>query len=222
MSIYRRHWLIAFLVLAIPASGFAQDSTLLNNAKQKQKKTSSESVNPKNNKNKAPKRLRPEVESRIDAFVQKNHPELKKVLEYLKEKRGTDYYRAMMQIKKTSDRLESYKKRDPERYRIDLKLWQAQSRITLLAAEIAVNNKEKLKNKLRKAIRDENALKIRRIELERSRIVARLKRLNEQESKLERIQPNAIEQTLKSHINRFKPKRKKQNKKNDRRKNDQQ
>ncbi len=216
---------ILLLLMSIPMFGVAQDVALLSSSLQKQKTKSktNESVSKKTPGKKRPKvlTLNPQVESKIDAFVRKNHPELKKVLTYLKQNRNNDYYRAMMQIKKTADRLESYKKRDPERHRIELKMWQTQSRITLLAAEIAVNNNQSLKNKLRAAVREENRLKIRRIELERSRIVERLKRLNEQESKIDNLKPSAIEQIVKAQINRFKPKPVKRNKnQKDRKKND--
>ena len=103
--------LTGVLLFLVSITGNAQDVDVLSstqNQKNKSQNTTSDNVNQKRKKpaKKQPKtpRLKPEVESRIDQFVKANHPELKKVLKHLKTKPGNDYYRAMMQIKKTAER----------------------------------------------------------------------------------------------------------------------
>jgi hypothetical protein len=132
-------------------------------------------------------------ESAVTAFVQKHHPALLELLIHLKESLPKEYQQAIRDLSRTQERLSQYESRDPQRYELELKLWQAQSRGQLLAARLQMSGDEKLREELRATIREEYDLRITLLKHERDRLTTRVEKLDEQIEKQEKNRDSAIE-----------------------------
>lgn len=121
-----------------------------------------------------------EQEAAAVAFVQKHHKDLFELLIYLKEGLPQEYERAIRDLSRASDRLAQLERRDPQRYRIELKLWQAQSRRQLLTARLQMGYDESLLDKLRENLREEHQLALAVLRHERERLAGRLEKIDEQ------------------------------------------
>src|SRR5262249_19634201 len=72
--------------------------------------------------------ITPEREAAVKTFVDQHHPELGELLVHLKENNKKEYEKAVRDLFKTSERLARTHEMDVERYDLELKLWQTQSR----------------------------------------------------------------------------------------------
>ena len=104
-------------------------------------------------------------------FVDTHHPALKRLLKLLEEKRPDEFKRAMKALSNQHARLNRNKEKDPERYRIELKMWKVRSRIEYTSAQLTVDNTEKIEGRLRELLQQQWELKIemRRLEIERQK-----------------------------------------------------
>lgn len=192
---------------AVPATGAVVQQSK-RKQKQKPKKatvTKSESAGKKH----SPAWLNAEAEAKIFAFVEKNHRELKSVLEHLKTNRHADYIRAMAQVKRSAERIENFRNRDPKRFRIELESWKAQSRIRLLAAKLALNENDKLRKQMKVAVKQQLQWRQRRLELEQGRLSERMDRIEKQLKQIDAVNDKRIDKLVQAEINRVKPKPKK-------------
>lgn len=105
----------------------------------------------KNRKNSNP--LNAEREKLAIEFAKSHHPELAKLIQRLKKHKPREYKRAIRDLDNTLARLERFKNRDSERYRLTLERWEIDSRIRLLAARVSVMGSSEDKSELKSLIK---------------------------------------------------------------------
>lgn len=139
---------------------------------------------------KATPTLSPEVEQQVLAFVETHQSELGELLRYLKSKLPREYQRAVHDLDRTRQRLAQTERRDPQRYELELKLWQAQSQAQLLAAQIRTQPTERqtLSVALRETLKQAQEIKLQLLEREREKLLERAEKI---EANMERIRENA-------------------------------
>lgn len=102
-------------------------------------------------------------EQRVVTFVQRQNPELAKLLAHLKQHKPQQYDEAVRELARTVTILTNAKAKDDRLYELQLRAWQAKTRVQLLAAQSMTGEKEGLEAKLREAIQEE--LKVKADEL---------------------------------------------------------
>lgn len=142
----------------------------------------------------------PEREAAVTKFVERHHPELAALLVSLKASHPEEYSRAIHDLFRTSERLAQWHERDAKRYEVELRLWQSQSQIDLLTAQLRMNKSETLQNQLRGAVEEQLTLRQALVKLERERVVERLKRLDDQLRTLEESRAEVIERTVRTAV----------------------
>ena len=121
-----------------------------------------------------------EGETAALAFVQQHHNDLFELLIHLKEGMPQEYERAIRDLSRASDRLAQLEKRDLDRYRIELQLWQAESRRQLLTARLQMGYDESLLKELREVLKEEQKLELAVLRHERERLAGRIAKIEEQ------------------------------------------
>ncbi len=105
---------------------------------------------------KAPNGIDAEREKLAIEFAKLHHPELAKLIQRLKEHKPREYKRAIRDLDTTLTKLDRFKSRDSERYRLTLERWEVDSRIRLLAARVSVmgssDDQSELKSLLTKRV----------------------------------------------------------------------
>jgi hypothetical protein len=124
--------------------------------------------------------ITPEQEAAAVALVQKHHRDLFELLIYLKEGLPQEYVRAIRDLSRASDRLAQFEKRDPQRYQLELQLWQAESRRQLVTARLQMGYDETLLNELRETLKVEQELGLAVLRHERERLAGRIAKIDEQ------------------------------------------
>ncbi len=148
-----------------------------------------------------------EAEQRALAFIEQQQPRLRKLMAFLKDKQPAAYQQAMREAVRIQQRLEGLAERDPELHKIELELWQTQSRLRLLAAEMAVAKpaeREALQGKLQTMIEQEAACQLRRLQLLRERAVRQLAKLDEDIAEHSERHEQWVAKTLKNWQNKIK------------------
>jgi DNA-directed RNA polymerase subunit L len=102
------------------------------------------------------------------------------LLIYLKEGLPQEYERAIRDLSRANDRLAQFEKRDPERYKLELQLWQAESRRQLLTARLQMGYDESLLTELRETLKEEQRLELAVLRHERERLAGRITKIDEQ------------------------------------------
>ena len=95
-------------------------------------------------------------------FVRQHHPELATVLEALKPMNPVEYKKAIGELSQVSRTLADLKTRNPKRYEVALDAWKANSRVELIAAQLAGSPTEDLRSQLRLAIEAKVDAEVRR------------------------------------------------------------
>ncbi|MCA9119883.1 MAG: hypothetical protein H6822_01030 [Planctomycetaceae bacterium] len=129
---------------------------------------------------KSPIEITVEQEAAAVSLVQQHHKDLFELLIHLKEGLPEEYNRAIRDLSRANERLAQFEKRDPERYRIELGLWQAQSRRQLLTARLQMGYDASLLKDLRKVLQEEQQLELAILRHERERLAGRLAKIDEQ------------------------------------------
>ncbi len=111
-------------------------------------------------------------------FVAEHHPELSELLGQLKIAHPAQYQAALRDLLRAADRISTLK--DPALYELDLEDWKLDSRINLLAARIAMEPNLEQQAELKSLLVRHNDVRLKRLELERSRLESRLEKLNTQ------------------------------------------
>jgi hypothetical protein len=137
-----------------------------------------------------------EQEIIVEQFVREHHRELAALLIHLKQHRNNEYQRAVRDLHRTYERLEPYRTRDPERFELELKLWQAQSRSQLLAARITMSEEVQLRDQLREALEEQQQLRLTLLRRERERLSDRVGKLDEQIARLEKDRQQTVDRQL--------------------------
>lgn len=119
-------------------------------------------------------------EKEVLAFVSKNDASLHDLLTNLKSAKPTDYQRALMDLNRATERLSQIKRNRPHAYELELKKWQTQSKIQMLAVQLAMNPNPETKAELRKAFELRADLELQVLRADREAATKRLKQLDDQ------------------------------------------
>ncbi|MBP85218.1 MAG: hypothetical protein CMJ64_00635 [Planctomycetaceae bacterium] len=144
---------------------------------------------------KAPEVTRQQEEA-ATAFVTQHHDQLLELLIHLKDGVPQEYNKAIRDLARTSDRLETMAGRDKTRYKMELKLWQAKSRRQLLTARLQMNRDDELIEQIRETLEEERDVQLAILKHERERFAARVKKLDEQIAKQERTRQSSIDRQI--------------------------
>jgi hypothetical protein len=110
-------------------------------------------------------------------FVRKYQPDLVELLERLKATKAQDYQRAVSELARESNRLAALRDRDIDRYKLELHVWQINSRIRLLTAKLSLEDREELREDVKAALAEQAEVRMALKALERERLTARLKKI---------------------------------------------
>lgn len=165
---------------------------------------------PGREKTKASVRVTAEQEAEVLQFLKQHHAELADLLQHLRPGHPTDYDRAIRDVWRALDRLRQVKKGDGARYELELQSWVIQSKIELLAARLALDDRPALHDELRALLVERLDLRVRTIQSERQRAAERLRRADEQLQRLTDKRADILERelaTVTSSTERLKAKR---------------
>lgn len=191
-----RIWIVAALVL-IPMFTVADDG---DSKKDRAAKPPAKLARGKKNSLKRPVEITREEEKAATVFVKAHHEELLELLIHLKEGLPQEYKKAIRDLARTSNRLETLASRDESRYKIELKLWQAKSRRQLLTARFQMSRDDSLIQEIRETLQDEQQFQTAILKHERDRLAARVKKLSAQLERQEKTQEDSIERQISTLI----------------------
>lgn len=136
----------------------------------------------KPDKGKQAKKKSPEADREEVAllFVGEHQPELLELLERLKGTKEKDYQQAIRELSRDSQRINSFKEKDPKRFEQEVRAWQLDSRIRLLTAKLSLEDRPELQEDLKAALAERADLRLAQRKLERERVAARLAKLDEE------------------------------------------
>lgn len=125
-------------------------------------------------------------------MVDQHLPQLKTVLDYLRENSPQEYERAMRDLSRQMRRLETSRRRGEHFYDNELQVIKLETAIDLAAAKLRLRDEPELRQQLRRDIRQLQQLRVERLMFERQTLAQRLKRTTEQlaavEQRLEKAQ----------------------------------
>ncbi len=142
----------------------------------------------------------PEREAAVMKFVEQHHPELAALLDSLKSRNSNEYQRAVRDLFRVSERLAQFFGRDPQRYELELRLWQSQSRMDLLAARLKMSASQELQTQLQQSLDEHFSLRQSLLRLERDRAADRLRKLDEQLQTLDASRDELLDRQLKQLV----------------------
>lgn len=155
--------------------------------------------------------ITPEKEAAALAFVKQYHAELHGLLQSLRDHQPEEFEKAVRDLSRTAERLRPYRENDSARYELEVRMWQAQSRVELLTAQVLMGDSPELRKELQTAVEQKLALQREVYQAERQRLTERLNRLDQQ---IERIDKQAdamverqVELLLRSLKSESKPRR---------------
>lgn len=117
-------------------------------------------------------------EQRVVAFVAEHQPELAEVLAHLRKRKPAEYARAIEELDRSVQPLTSGKAKDPRLHELDLRAWQARTRVDLLGARLMSGtdkkdkNREQLERELRAAIAAELDIRAEKLAYRKQRSAA--------------------------------------------------
>lgn len=138
----------------------------------------------------------PEREAAALAFVQANHPELAAVLTQLKGMQRAQYENAIRDLFRVSEELAKAKEQDPQRYAVELQVWQTKSRVQLLAARASISDDPALEAELRAALERQTDAQKAQLAAQRDQAAERLKKLDDSLANLERDRKKQVDKQL--------------------------
>lgn len=172
------------------ASQSAASTVSSNSAKNSKPQTKSASKNKerKNSSGISPKREKLAIE-----FANLHHAELAKLIQRLKKHKPREYKRAIRDLDITLNKLERFKKRDSERYRLTLERWKVDSRIRLLAARVSVRGGSSDKSELKTLLKKRVDLKLALLKNDRQLAEKRIEKINKSISEIENNRDKVID-----------------------------
>ncbi|MCA9161935.1 MAG: hypothetical protein KDA62_03110 [Planctomycetales bacterium] len=129
--------------------------------------------------------ITPDKEAAALAFVKQYHPELHGLLQSLRDHQPEEFEKAIRDLSRTAERLRPYRENDVARYELEVRMWQAQSRVELLTAQVLMGDSPELRKDLRTAVEHKLALQREVYQAERQRLTDRLNRLDQQIERLD-------------------------------------
>lgn len=121
-----------------------------------------------------------EQEQAALALVREHHPELGELLAKLKADNPKQYQQAVKELYRSSLRLSQFKENDPRRYELELKAWQLDSQVRLLAARLTMETRPELEEQLKASLLEREDVRIELLKLDRERTAERLEALDRQ------------------------------------------
>lgn len=161
------------------------------------KTTESAGKKRKNGASKSVSPLPDEREQEIIQFAKSHHPELAQLLQRLKKHNPRQFKRAVRDLDNTLTKLERFKKRDSDRYRLTLARWEIDSRIRLLAARVSVMGNSTDESELKSLLKQRVELQLEQLKMDQKQAETRLERLNKSISAIERDQDEFVNAELK-------------------------
>lgn len=141
----------------------------------------------------------PEREAAVRAFVDQHHPDLAQLLDHLKGKKDNrSYERAVRELFAVSERLASLQESDQKRYELELKAWKTKSRIQLLAAKLTMIDDNELEQRLKSALAEQHEVRRQIMQLEKSRLRDRMKKIDKDLAEHDARRESAIEKQFKT------------------------
>lgn len=137
-----------------------------------------------------------EKEALALALVREHHPELSELLEQLKADNPKQYQQAIAELYGSSLRLSQFKEKDAERYGLELKAWQLDSRARLLAAKLTMETRPESEEELRAVLAQREDVRIELLSLERTRAAERLAKLESQLATLREDRPKRVDRAF--------------------------
>ncbi|WP_298868296.1 hypothetical protein [uncultured Gimesia sp.] len=131
------------------------------------------------------------------AFAKLHHPELAELIQRLKKHKPREYKRAIRVLDTTLAKLDRFKNRDSERYRLTLERWEVDSRIRLLAARVSVMGSSEDKSELKSLIKQRVALHLEQLRHDHKMAENRIKKLEKSISEIEKNQESMVDAELK-------------------------
>jgi hypothetical protein len=123
-----------------------------------------------------------EREQRVLSFVEAHQPELAKVLANLEKRKPAEYDRAIEELDRSVQPLTTGKAKDPRLHELDVRAWQARTRVELLGARVMAGkeakgegkekDREELERQLREAIAAELDIRAERLTYRKQRSAA--------------------------------------------------
>ncbi|MBN73632.1 MAG: hypothetical protein CME32_30635 [Gimesia sp.] len=141
--------------------------------------------------------LSPEREKQALEFARSHHPELAELIERLKKHRPREYRRAVRDLDTTLTRLERFKHRDGERYRLTLERWEVDSRIRLLAARVSIKGSDADQAELKSLLKQRVDLQLELLQHEKKSAEKRLQKLEKSISEMEQNRDQLVDAELK-------------------------
>jgi hypothetical protein len=126
----------------------------------------------------SPSGLTADQEAQAVAFIKQHHGELVDLVTKLKKTNQKQYEKAISDLARTSKTLAETEQRDPRRYELDLKAWQTQSRVQVLAARMSMEKTPELEAELKAALREQVTIRLAQHEFERERLASRIEKLD--------------------------------------------
>ena len=126
-----------------------------------------------------PIEITPERETAALEFARQNHPEVAKLIEGLKTSKPKEYQKAIRELFRTSERLNTIREKNPERYALEVDAWKLGSQMRLLAARMTMENDPGLEQELRETLGRQADVRLRLLELERDSLNRQLDKVNQ-------------------------------------------
>lgn len=133
-------------------------------------------------------------ERSILAFVSTHDSKLHGLLGELKSSRPVAYQRALVDLNRTTERLAQIKRNRPHAYDLELKRWQAQSKVQIMSARLAVAANPEARTQLRQAIQEQADLRLAILKADREATAKRLEQIDEQIAAAESQKSDRVQQ----------------------------
>lgn len=148
----------------------------------------------------SPATVSAEQEKTILAFVSKHDTSLHGLLGNLRTSRPKEYQKALVDLNRATDRLAQVKRNRPHAYDLEVKKWQAQSKIQMLAAKLTMNPDPETRDLLRQAIEERANLELQVLRADREFTAKRLQQLDDQIAAGEAGIENRVQQQFEKSI----------------------
>lgn len=134
-------------------------------------------------------------------FAQSHHPELARLIQRLKKHKPREYKRAIRDLDTTRTKLDRFKKRDNERYRLTLERWEVDSRIRLLSARVSVMGSSEDKTQLKDLVKKRIDLQLELLRHDQRMAEKRIEKIQKSISEIEQNRDKYVDAEFKK-VNR--------------------
>ncbi|WP_417388294.1 hypothetical protein [Gimesia sp.] len=134
-------------------------------------------------------------------FARTHHPELADLIQRLKKHKPREYKRAIRDLDSTLTKLDRFKKRDNDRYRLTLERWEVDSRIRLMAARVSIMGSSDDEAELKTLLKQRMDLQLEFLKHEKAQAEKRLQKLEKSIADIEQNHDKLVDSEL-AKINR--------------------